>query len=203
MVDDRSGPLFLNIDEMTPEELSRCSSLRTKAERLRLIKEGKTKILASQERSWLQKHGKRQYIDFDANTRRQLHVYFRAMDEDGSGFISVEELLDPLVALGLAETKEEVKELFDVVDTDKSNKIEFGEFLAILKCGDSSSPMAAFFKDMANGRLIPFANDLPFNLVVSNYRRKMLLDGVIRNDPKGEKVLKAYSRIREEHSRLS
>jgi hypothetical protein len=125
------------------------------------------------------------------------------MDEDGSGFISVDELLDPLVALGLAETREEVKELFDVVDTDKSNKIEFEEFLAILKCGDSSSPMAAFFKDMASGQLIPFANDLPFNLVVSNYRRKMLLDGVLRNDPKGEKVFKAYSRMREEQIKPS
>ena len=198
MAEDKSGPLFLDLEEMTPEELSRCSELPTKAQRSRAVREGTTKILASRERSWLQKHGKKQYIDFDTATRRQLHDYFNAIDEDGSGFITIDELLDPLVAFGLAETRDEVKQLFDIVDTDKSNKIEFEEFLAILKCGDASSPMAAFFKDMASGRLIPFANNLPFNLVVSNYRRKMLLDGVIRNDPRGEKVAKAYSRIRQE-----
>lgn len=196
---DRSRMDVFSLSELTPEEEERISQLKTRPERFRLIREGKTKILASQERSWLCKHGKKKFIDFDSATRRQLRKYFMAMDEDGSGFISIDELLDPLVALGLAETREEVKQMFDVVDTDKSNKIEFDEFLAILKGGDSSK-MATFFKNMASGRLIPHANELPFNLVVSNYRRKMFMDGIVRNDPKGEKVIKAYLRIREDRS---
>jgi len=193
-----SGPLFLRSLENNPEEASRAAALQVKLERLRLIREGKSKILGSQERSWLRKHGKRQFIDFDSGTRKQLRSYFVAMDEDKSGYISIDELLDPLVALGLAETREEVQQLFDIVDTDKSNKIEFDEFLAILKCGDAAAPIAEFFKEMARGSLLPNSHDLPFNLVVSNYRRKLLMDGILRNNPRGEKVVRAFTRMRDE-----
>ena len=194
-----SGPLFQQALEFSPEEASRAAALRVKIERLRLMREGKSKILGSQERSWLRKHGKKQFIDFDDETRAQLRSYFLAMDEDQSGYISIEELLDPLVALGLAETRDEVQQLFDVVDTDKSNKIEFDEFLAILKCGEAAAPMAQFFKEMARGGLLPNAQNLPFNLVVSNYRRKLLLDGILHNDPRGEKVVRAFTRMRGEY----
>lgn len=73
MAEDKSGPLFLDLEKMTPEELSRCSELPTKAQRSRVVREGTTKILASRERSWLQKHGKKQYIDFDTARLLQRH----------------------------------------------------------------------------------------------------------------------------------
>ena len=49
------------------------------------------------------------------------------MDGDGSGksildlgSIGLEELEDPLIALGLAQTREEVEKLIEEVDEDKS-----------------------------------------------------------------------------------
>ena len=120
------------------------------------------------------------------------------MDQDGSKNIGVDELLEPLIALGLAENRAQVQSLFDLVDTDKSGKIEFEEFLAILKIGEGNSPMVELFREMTRGKLIEDANVLPFNLVVSSYRRRMLMGAIMSEDPaeksKGEKIFKAYSK---------
>jgi Ca2+-binding EF-hand superfamily protein len=56
------------------------------------------------------------------------------------------------------------------VDRDGSGEIEFEEFLEVLK-GSSMSPMANFFKELTKGQLIRDADVLPFDLIVSNYRR--------------------------------
>ena len=61
------------------------------------------------------------------------------MDEDGSGAIGVDELEDPLIALGLVENRQQVQEIVDLVDEDGSNQIEFGEFLSIIKGGSNNS----------------------------------------------------------------
>ena len=52
-----------------------------------------------------------------------------------TGSIGVDELEDPLIALGLAESKEKVAEIIKEVDTDGSGQIEFNEFLSIIKKG--------------------------------------------------------------------
>ena len=68
------------------------------------------------------------------------------MDQDGSGrglvyqlelipllgSIGVDELTDPLISLGIAETVEEVQKIVDSVDDDQSGQIEFREFLQII-----------------------------------------------------------------------
>jgi len=59
-------------------------------------------------------------------------MYFKELDEDGSGnfhldykfsflgSIGIEELEKPLISLGLCRTREEVKKIMDDVDEDKS-----------------------------------------------------------------------------------
>ena len=49
------------------------------------------------------------------------------------GSIGVEELEDPLISLGIAESRDDVKKIMDSVDEDKSGQIEFKEFLDIIK----------------------------------------------------------------------
>lgn len=121
------------------------------------------------------------------------------MDEDGSGTIGVEELMEPMLALGLAENKEQVQQLFSQVDKDQSGEIEFNEFLAIVRRGEHNSPIGNFFRGITKGKLMPGSNLLPFKLVVSNYRRKMIMDAVMGNDPaqkmKGEKLMKATAKL--------
>lgn len=46
----------------------------------------------------------------------QLKACFKALDSDNSGTIGIEELEEPLIALGLAKSKKEVQDLLILVD---------------------------------------------------------------------------------------
>ena len=79
---------------------------------------------------------------------------FDSLDDDGSGSIGIEELEDPLIGLGFADTREEVKEIVDSVDDDGSGMIEFPEFLSIIKNSggnEKSAKIYNFFKNMTSG----------------------------------------------------
>lgn len=90
-------------------------------------------------RSWLKKRGKQHCIDFDDEELRQLRNYFNSLDDDGSGAIGVDELEDPLIALGLVENRQQVASIVAMVDEDGSQQIEFDEFLSIIKGGNTKT----------------------------------------------------------------
>lgn len=162
-----------------------------------------TYIQKSEVRAWLRKRGKRRYIGFDDDDRNELRNYFSSLDEEGKGkhylgSIGFKELEEPLIALGLAENRQQVEDMVKNVDSDRSGKIEFEEFLSILKGKNGNESMTNFFREIIEGHLIKDAKDIPFKLVVSAYRRRMIMDAIMSNDnskkEKGEKVMKAFSR---------
>ena len=58
--------------------------------------------------------------------------------------------------------------------------------------------MSEFFRGLIKGDLIEGAKDLPFQLLVSAFRRKMLINAMISENTtlkfRGEKVLRAYTK---------
>jgi len=74
------------------------------------------------------------------------------LDEDGSGSIGTDELVDPLISLGLAQTREQVDKIVDSVDDDKSGQIEFKEFLQIIG-GSSEDKGDTLIIDFFKGRI--------------------------------------------------
>ena len=76
------------------------------------------------------------------------------------GSIGVGELEDPLISLGIAESRAEVERIVADVDKDGSKQIEFDEFLAIIKSKNTdksssgsqknSSAIVDFFKGKKN-----------------------------------------------------
>ena len=57
----------------------------------------------------------------------------------------------PLIGLGIADTREEIEQMIVEVDEDGSGKIEFDEFLQIIKNSDANEKTAKinkFFKDL-------------------------------------------------------
>ena len=57
------------------------------------------------------------------------------MDDDGSGSIGWQELKEPLIGLGLTDSVEQILEMIELVDEDRSGLIEFQEFLQIIRNG--------------------------------------------------------------------
>ena len=56
-------------------------------------------------RKWLRSRGKGHMIDFEDEELRKLRDCFNSLDSDGSASIGVEELEDPLIALGLVDNR--------------------------------------------------------------------------------------------------
>lgn len=81
---------------------------------------------------------------------------FNCLDADGGGTIGLEELENPLIGLGFAETREDVKALIEEVDKDGNGDIDFDEFCSIIKNkerDEKSKQIYQFFKEMTNGTL--------------------------------------------------
>ena len=57
---------------------------------------------------------------------------FNSLDADGGGTIGIEEIMKPLIGLGLCNDVKEVEDIFSAVDEDGSGEIEFSEFLSIV-----------------------------------------------------------------------
>ena len=90
-----------------------------------------------------------------------------------------------MIGLGFADTREEVLDMIRSVDDDGSGMIEFKEFLGIIKNSNANEKTAKinkFFKDMTSGKLT--GDDLSFNLLVQNLRRKYMMDAILSQDPK-------------------
>ena len=131
------------------------------------------------------KHGKGEYIQFDDEALLQLRQYFNSLDDDASGAIGVDELEDPLIALGLVENRQQVEQIIREVDDDDTGEIEFPEFLKIMKNGgksnkdEKSGAIYQFFKDLTDGKYKVGKQDIPFQLFITRFRREKLLDSMM------------------------
>jgi hypothetical protein len=81
--------------------------------------------------------------------RMELWKWFCLLDTDGSLEISVGELVDPLLTVGLCRTRSEVAALVASVDDDGSGEIGFEEFLTIIWGANSDRGASTDKKDAA------------------------------------------------------
>ena len=148
----------------------------------------------------MKKRGKGRYIDFDTSQRSKLKKVFKELDKDASGALDANELYEPLLALGLVDSREQVLDLIKRVDNDDSGIIQFEEFLNILKNAKDNqgeNTLITFFKDLTNGKIFNNFEDLPFQLLFSGRRRELMLQSYLGKNTsikeRGIKVLSAYA----------
>ena len=139
-------------------------------------------------RKWMCKTGKSELLSFSDEQIRQLKNCFDSLDDDGGGSIGIDELQEPLIGLGFANSLDEVQDMVDAVDDDGSGCIEFPEFLGILKnSGDSESTkeMTTFFKKLTTGEI--GSKDISFTLFVQRSKRKHLMNAIVGDKGSPEK----------------
>jgi calmodulin len=71
-------------------------------------------------------------------TEDEVRAQFKALDKDGNGVISAQEIREVLTALGDRLSDEDVNEIIRDVDTDGDGQVNFEEFLAHMMSDETS-----------------------------------------------------------------
>jgi len=81
----------------------------------------------------------RKILNDEKKLNRIAKVAFKSVDKDGSGLIDLKEM--ELVMLAIAKdlrmappTKNDIREVFTMLDEDKSGNISLNEFKILIKC---------------------------------------------------------------------
>jgi len=93
------------------------------------------------EDKWLKQHKKQTNGRFDGAQRRELRRFFRALDIDSSGEISIAELESPLLTTGVVSSMKELEDLVKKIDYDHSGEIDLQEFMAAFKPASKSKAL--------------------------------------------------------------
>lgn len=185
-------------------------SERKKQRREEIIKRGEN-ILKYDMKRWQEQRGK--FVEFDIKTMNKYKIYYDEMleinpdEEDGMG---VEQLKEPFISLGLANSKEDVIDLINSVDDDGSGRIEFDEFLRIIhnkskKKEKGNEKITNFFKNLANNSvskvhdLTTFSFKTSMNILRRDNLLKAFLGKSEDEKSEGSKILKAYSMLLNEN----
>lgn len=151
------------------------------------------------ERWCMKHHGRIPSTSYQNKDKRLLRKWFNQLDNDGSGEVSVNELLDPMLSSGILKTKAQVVRVLSNVDKNGTNGIDFHEFLQALD-GNKFADKAKLkrLQDMS-------ANPLGFGMetLLTEERRKKLIRSVmdqsIERQQQFDKVLNRFEKSRQYH----
>lgn len=77
--------------------------------------------------------------------RKKIKDAFVSLDSQNLGHVKREDIEDILIGLGIVSTTQEVNDIMDLIDTDKSNTIEFQEFFDVFKSKNISEKSLIIF----------------------------------------------------------
>lgn len=82
--------------------------------------------------SYYNSHGAKAAVKWSCSDRRKLRNWFKALDFDQSGEVSVYELQDPLISAGILKTRDQVFRVLLNADKNGTMGLDFKEFLDAL-----------------------------------------------------------------------
>lgn len=106
----------------------------------RLIKRNRLEQVQGSTEYFLHKHGKLPPEGyFTLAERRRMKAFFDRLDADKSGQISTDELIGPLLGVGMASSEADVRAFVNEVDTDHSGHVDFDEFMRAVEVAHKRS----------------------------------------------------------------
>lgn len=149
------------------------------------------KLLRYNNDSWMRKRGKSSGAGFSVAQRQQLHGLFEALDSEGSGGLTQAELLEPLLALGLVQSREELAGFLQHIGL-RGPVADYEELQALLERAKVTEPAV---RRLAEVFLKP--SYLPQKLRISSERRKTMLQAFTADSQKsrerGQNVLRYFA----------
>ena len=149
------------------------------------------KLLRYNNDAWLKKRGKVNSSGFNLMQRQQLQSMFEALDTDSSGGLTSDELLEPLIALGVVQNKEELTSFLQHLGLS-DQVTDYEELRSLLERVKSTEPAV---KRLTEVFLQP--SYLPQRLRISSARRKTMLQAFTarsqKSREKGQNVLKLFA----------
>lgn len=133
----------------------------------------------AEEMRWLKEHNRKKYdiLKEKQNRLRDLKKWFNCFDADGSGTISADELVDPLLSLGLAKTVREVEKMIAEVDDSGDGELQFEEFVQLFGTNYETHPIVKMLGVLDSGAYGD-PKLLSIQSLVARYRRIQLLEGL-------------------------
>ena len=198
-----------NDSRMDPRSLL-ASKKRLPPDKKAQLNNTKNEIRDATTENWLKKRNRFPEFRWTVKQKRALRKWFDQLDDDKSGEVDVDELADPLLSTGIAKTMIEVVDLIREVDRNNSGEIGFEEFLQIMKPSETKIKKSGKNngKEKGNGKgkektrkegeenpikqleKIQHENgDIDMKVVVAMQRRKFLLDAIVGELSRREKVL--------------
>lgn len=106
----------------------------------RLIERSRLEQVQESTEYFLHKHGKLPPEGyFTLAERRRMKAFFDRLDADQSGQISTDELIGPLLGVGMASSEADVRAFINEVDTDHSGHVDFDEFMRAVEVAHKRS----------------------------------------------------------------
>ncbi|RLN73708.1 hypothetical protein BBJ28_00011035 [Nothophytophthora sp. Chile5] len=143
-------------------------------------------LLRFDQNAWLAKRAKQRRFQFSGDQKRMLRQWFDALDSDGSGKISVEELEDPMLSIGIVNDTREIREIVSTLDKDANGQIDFQEFVEFLtphaKRKDARGPEKheVMFHQLTEKMEHQSSGFLEINTQLSMERRRFILDSITK-----------------------
>jgi EF-hand domain pair len=150
--------------------------------------------------NWMRVHGK--LPELNNKLTHNLKLLFNELDSDKTGLVSIEELYNPLLSLGLVQNKKEVEQLVQYINAKRGGVIQFDEFLKIFNNSPKnerkkSQKLDLLVNTIARSIRAFQKSDLPFNIAVCNRRRKLMMQAYVSDNPrereKGIKIINVFA----------
>ena len=106
--------------------------------------------------------------------------WFNSIDIDGDGFLSIEEIADPLISTGVAKSAKAVQDFVQSIDINGDGHIEREELLRIYASKKSDHMLRRMLHTLEDAITVSGkGHALSENLAMSIARRKCLMDAVM------------------------